>query len=115
MRERDQSSRTLTAAEVIRQLQKVPPDTPVVMAQNDEPLSGAYGVRSIEVTDMKRDRTYADGNWGTDVWHEASWLNEFPNSNSHRTFDPPRQVVFLGDESPYRPTVDGEIAPKELS
>jgi hypothetical protein len=109
----DKSSKTITAGELIRQLQKVDPSTPVVMTQNDEPC-GDYGVRSVEFTDMKRQDTYAAEPFGMDVWHEAEWLNEFPNSHSHKTFDPPQAVVFLGHYCPWKPTIDAEIAQAEI-
>jgi hypothetical protein len=41
---RDKSSRTATAGQLIAQLSKVDPNTPRVIEQNDEPLGG-YGVR----------------------------------------------------------------------
>lgn len=76
-------------------LAKLDPRTPVVISQTDEPLSGAYGVQEITVLNMKRDRTYAAAKYGTDAWHEADWLNEYPDSSSHRNFDPPQQVAYL--------------------
>lgn len=109
----DKSSKTLTAGELIRQLQKVHPDTPIVMSQEDEPC-GDHGVRSADITEMKREDTHADGSCGFDVWHEANWLNEFPNSRSHKQFDPPQTVVWLGKSRPWQPTIDAEIAQPEI-
>ncbi|ATW61093.1 hypothetical protein SEA_ANDIES_60 [Mycobacterium phage Andies] len=96
---RDKSSRTLTAGQLIAQLLKVPADTPVVMSQEDEPV-GCYGVRSVELEEMRRDPTYADGPFGRDSWHSTLY--------SCAGYDPPQQVVFLGPERPWQPTIDGE-------
>ena len=104
-------SRTLTAGELIAQLSKVPPDTPVVMRQSDEP-SGDYGVRSVEFVDMKREPLYA--RIGTDVWHEADYLDEYVKRRNLDKFDAPQRVVYLNDELPYLPTIDAEIQPAAL-
>lgn len=108
----DKSSRTLTASELIRQLQKVPPDTPVVMSQEDEP-AGDYGVRAVDVVDMQRDPLYADGSFGRDVYY--GYEARFPVIRWSDRYEPPRPVVFLGHLRPHMPIVDGEIAQKELS
>ncbi len=56
MSQRDKSSKTLTVGQLIDRLSRLDPNLPVVFAAQDEPL-GDYGVRSVAVRDMQRERT----------------------------------------------------------
>jgi hypothetical protein len=109
--ERYKSSRTLTAGELILQLSKVDPRTPVVMSQSDEPC-GLYGVRGLDIEDMQRDPLYADGHYGMDVFHRSE--TTFPTRRWNDCYDPPTAVVFLSENLPYQPVIDAEIGLPEL-
>lgn len=112
-REVDRSCKTLTAEQLIMQLAKFPPDTPVVMSQTDEPY-GDYGVRSVDSEEMQRDSRYADtGPWGHDSWHGCEARH--PTVRWNDKLDPPQQVIFLRPDLPWQPIIDGEIGQPELT
>jgi hypothetical protein len=106
----DKASRTLTAGELIHQLSKVPPETPVVMSQEDEPC-GDYGVRSIDLEEMQREALHAGGRYGYDTYHRSEWGTR---KVWNERYDPPQTVVFLSKELPYQPVIDAELAQPEL-
>lgn len=108
----DKSSRTLTVGQLIDKLSRLDPSMPVVFMQQDEPL-GDMGVRSVEVCEMGRESTFAEGGWGFDVWHDAAWVKDM--SGSWKSLDPVQEVVYLDARSPWQPTIDTEIVQKEIS
>lgn len=115
MSERDRTSKTLTAGQLIDRLSRVDPNLPVVFEARDEPL-GDYGVRSVEVVDMQRERTYADGMCGTDVFHGPESRYPEPKWHTSKVFeyDPPGPVVLLGMERPWQPVIDAEVEQRAL-
>ena len=93
----------MNVGEVIRRLSKFDPELPVVMSQTDEPV-GCYEVMDIDGREMQRDALFRrDPN----AWHDKSF--------GSRRDDPPAPVVFLGADPPWRPTIDGELAPAEVT
>lgn len=120
MTQDDKSSRTLTVGQLVDRLTRLNPGLPVVFEATDEPL-GDYGVRSIEVCEMQRERTYAADPCGCDVFHShisggygdrpKEWWTDRRGGDR---YDHPREVVYLRYESEWKPTIDGELAPREL-
>jgi hypothetical protein len=112
--DRDKSSRTLTAGQLIEQLSKVDPSTPVVMSQEDEPC-GDYGVRGVEVVRMQRENTYADGAMsGMDVFHRQHTTFPQPKFYEGDRYEQPQPVVFLSNHCPWQPTIDADVVQAAL-
>jgi hypothetical protein len=86
----------MIVAELLRELAKLPADMPVVVSQEDEPLSGVYGVTAVSVERMKRD-TY---------WHHReTW--DFSGHYGAEP-DPRIEVCYLDVDEPAPVVVDAE-------
>lgn len=100
----------VNAAELIAELAKYPPDTPVVMAMTDEPW-GDYGVLAVTESTMARDRPGAD--W-IEVWGEPKEPCSCPiHRDQPNTSDPGQLVALLGYDRPPRRIVDVELPDPE--
>lgn len=91
----------MNVGELIRQLSKLDPDLPVVMAQEDEPV-GNYEVLAVDERSMHPDKTFT---LDPAAWHDSCWTPELP----------PQQVAFLGRDRPYLPVIDAEPVRAELN
>lgn len=110
---RDRTSRTLTARQLIEKLSRVDPDLPVVFTARDEPL-GDYGVRSMTVREMQRENIFAGGHYGADVFHDPSQSFD-GKPKTGPSHDEPQMVVLLDHESPWEPTIDAEVIDRQVS
>ncbi|RIR58228.1 hypothetical protein D2E53_08605 [Mycobacteroides abscessus] len=89
----------MNVGQLIAQLAKFDPSTPVVMQMADEP-PGDYEVGEVRAVAYCRERPYASQPqcWPT-TWH----------ADRYRNCDPPQPVAFLCIDPPMHETVDAEI------
>jgi hypothetical protein len=90
---------TLTVQQLIGALTKLPPDMPVVVTQEDEPL-GNYGVTGVSQQAMHRDESWSY----RDVWDWDAGSRSGPKT----------PVAYLETDEPVRPVVDAEVEPPAL-
>jgi hypothetical protein len=85
----------MNVGELMAQLAKLPPDMPVVVAQEDEPL-GPYGITGVDRVRMRRD----------DFWsHREVWEH-----HGGYTIDPALvEVCYLETDEPPTQIVDAEV------
>lgn len=86
----------MNVAQLIRHLSTCPPDAPVVMTMEDDPL-GDYEVLAVDREQMQHDRTYD---------HCGMRVYNSPACATRDRGDPPQEVVVLSFDGPGRVTVD---------
>lgn len=89
----------MNVGQLIAQLAKFDPDTPVVMQMTDEP-PGDYEVGEVRAVAYCRERPYSESEpqyWA--IWH----------ADQYRDCDPPQPIAFLSFDQPQHETVDAEI------
>lgn len=98
----------MNVRELIEKLSRLDPELPVVMQQNDEPLGGGYEVLAVDVIAGQPDGLYhaTAPAYGCRAWDSPQVWD---------TYEGDSEVVLLGSDKPWQPTIDGELAPRELT
>lgn len=98
----------MNVRELMEKLSRLNPDLPVVMQQSDEPL-GNYEVLDVEVVPGKPHSMYhasAPSPSGR-VWDYPQVWDTYEGGDT--------EVVLLGSDKPWQPTIDGELVHRELT
>lgn len=98
----------MNVRELIEKLSRLDPEMVVLMEQSDDPL-GQYEVLDVTVTPGKPDKLYhrTAPTYGGRTWTSPQVWSTWDGG------DVP--VVLLGSDPPWQPTIDGEIAPREIT
>lgn len=89
----------MNVGQLIAQLTKFDPDTPVVMQMTDEP-PGDYEVAEVRTASYCHERPCPPGHQYWSIWH----------ADQYRDCDPPQPVAFLSFDPPRHETIDAEMA-----
>ncbi|SLF39627.1 hypothetical protein [Mycobacteroides abscessus] len=87
----------MNAGQLIAQLAKFDPTTPVIMQMTDEP-PGDYEVAEVRAASYCHERPYSEPQYWS-VWH----------ADQYRDCDPPQPVAFLSFDPPRHETIDAEM------
>lgn len=92
----------MNVGELMAKLAKLPPDMPVVMAQDNEPVTGTYSVGGVEQLRMRRDSLWSD----PEAW-EFAVLS--------RPEDRDVDVCYLDFNEPARQIIDADVERHRLA
>jgi hypothetical protein len=95
----------VNVGQLIARLNAYPADMPVVMGMCDEPM-GHYEVLQVGLARMARDTVFDN----PVVYHEG----ELSYMKGNDRYEPLCDVVMLYSEKPYVPSIEGELALKEI-
>lgn len=97
----------MNVGELMAKLSKLDPNLTVLMEQNNEPL-GQYEVLDVSVELGKPDRLYhaTASTYGGRVWEYPQVWHTYEGEGT--------EVVLLGSEKPWQPTIDAVVEQRAL-